>query len=96
MKKRGKNFSPEFRSYPTPTRKFRKEIAKKFKKLGNLFPALFLAKREEISRESEKKILVPNSVHTQPGQENSEKNSKKIQKIKKPLSENIFIENRMR
>ena len=29
-----------------------------------------------------KKILVPNSVSTRGGQENSEKNSKKIQKIK--------------
>ena len=36
--------------------------------------------------EKEKKILDPNFVHTQPGQENSEKNSKKIQKIKNPLS----------
>ena len=31
--------------------------------------------------EKEKKILVPNSVHTRPGQENSEKNSKKIKKL---------------
>ena len=28
----------------------------------------------------EKKILVPNSIHTRPGQEHSEKNCKKIQK----------------
>jgi len=27
------------------------------------------------------KILLPNSVHTRPGQENSEKNSKKIKKL---------------
>ena len=33
-----------------------------------------------------KKILLPNSVHTRPRQENSEKNSKKIEKIKKPLT----------
>ena len=38
-----------------------------------------------MGRESEKKILAPNFVHTQPGQENSEKNSKKIEKIKEPL-----------
>ena len=37
-----------------------------------------------------KKILVPNSVQTRPGQENSEKNTKKIQKMKKLLSSNIF------
>jgi len=45
-----------------------------------------LPKRDEICRESEKKILVPNSVHTRPGQENSEKNSKKIKKLK-----NLFL-----
>ena len=43
-----------------------------------------------------KKILVPISIHTQPGEENSEKNSKKIQKIKKPLSGIIFNQNGMR
>ena len=47
-------------------------------------------------REREKKILVPNSVHTRPGQENSEKNGKKIQKIKKPVSDIILSENRIR
>ena len=30
----------------------------------------------------EKKILLPNSVPTRPGHENSEKNRKKIQKVK--------------
>ena len=39
-----------------------------------------------------KKILVPISIHTQPGEENSEKNSKKIQKIKKPLFGIIFCQ----
>ena len=43
-----------------------------------------------------KKILVPNSVHTRPRQENSEKFSKKIQKIKKPLSGNISSQNGIR
>ena len=33
-----------------------------------------------------KKILVPNSIHTRPGQENFEKNKKKIKKIK-----NLFL-----
>ena len=42
------------------------------------------------------KILVPNSVHTRPGQENSEKNSKKIQKILEPLPGIIFSQNGMR
>ena len=56
----------------------------------------FWPKRDEIGRKSEKKLLVPNSVHTRTGQENSEKNSKKIQKIKKPLSGIIFSQNVMR
>ena len=43
-----------------------------------------------------KKILDPNSVHNRPGQENFEKNIKKIQKIKKPLSGIIFSQNGMR
>ena len=42
-------------------------------------------------------MLNPNSAHTRPGGENSEKkNSKKIQKIKKTLSGVIFSENGMR
>ena len=49
-----------------------------------------------IGRERGKKILVPNSVNTRSGQENSEKNSKKIQKIKKPISGIIFSQNGMR
>ena len=40
-------------------------------------------------KKGRKKILDPNSVHTRPRQENSEKNSEKILKIKKPLSGNI-------
>ena len=57
-------------------------MAKKFKKLKNPFPALFLAITDEIGGEREKKILYPNTVHTRPGQENSEKNRKKIKKLK--------------
>ena len=67
---------------------------KKFKKLKNLFPALFLAKEDEIGHKIEKKKnLDPNSVHTRPGQENIEKNSKKI---KKPLPNIILCQNGMR
>ena len=48
-----------------------------------------------IGRQREKKILFPDSVYTQPGQENSEKSSKKFQKLKK-LSSIIFSQNGMR
>ena len=47
---------------------------------------MFLDKRGlERPRKGEKN-LGPNSIHTRPRQEYSKKNSKKIQKIKKPLS----------
>ena len=74
--------------------KIPKKIAKKLKKTN--FQHYFQTKRDEIGREREKKILVPNSVPTQPKLENSEKNSKKIQKIKNPLSGIIFSQNGMR
>ena len=56
----------------------------------------FYPKRDEIGRKRGENILVTNLVHTRPMQENSEKNSKKIQKIKKPLSGIIFGQNGMR
>ena len=78
-------------------KKISTKIAKKFKKLKNNFFTLFLAKLGvEIGREREKIILEPNSAHTRPGGENSEKNSKKIHKIKKQLSSVIFSQNEMR
>ena len=45
------------------------------------------------AEKEKKKNLVPNSVLSQPEEENSEKNSKKIQKFKKPHSGNIFSQN---
>ena len=48
-----------------------------------------------LAEKEKKKILVPNSVHTRPGQENYEKNSKKIQKIIKPLTSIILSPNGM-
>ena len=46
------------------------------------------------AEKEKKKNLVRNSVHTRPEQENSEENSKKIKKIKKPLSGTIRSEER--
>ena len=66
------------------------------KKFKNLFPALFLAKTGGDGPRKREKNLPPNSVHTRPGQENSEKNSKKIEKIKKPLFAIISSQNGMR
>ena len=78
-------------------KKISKKIAKILKKLKNHFPTLFLAKTGlDRPRKRKKKFLLPNSVQTRLGQENSEKNSKKIEKIKKPLSVIIFSQNGMR
>ena len=48
------------------------------------------------AEKKKKKNLVPNTVHTRPGQANSEKNSKKIKKIIKPLPGIISSPNGMR
>ena len=48
------------------------------------------------AEEEKKKNLVPNSVHTRPGQENSKQNSKKIQEIKKLNSGFISIKKGLR
>ena len=50
----------------------------------------------QAEKDEKKKNLVPNSVDTRPGQENSEKNSKKTLEIKNPLSSIIFSQNGMR
>ena len=96
-RKRKKNFSPEFCSCSTRLKKFRKKQQKKnqnYKKTS--FRHYLQLKRDEIGQEREKKILDPDSVHTRPRQENSEKYSEKIKKIKKSLLGNISRQNGMR
>ena len=83
-KKEGKKFYSRIPFILDLGKKIPKKITKKFKKLKNLFPALFLAKTR-CDKPNIKKSLVPNSVHTRPGQENSQKNTKKNQKIKNIL-----------
>ena len=64
--------------------KIPKKIAKKFKKLKNIILSIFLSKPgDEICREREKKkILLPNSVPTGPGLENSQKKKKNSRNYK--------------
>ena len=50
----------------------------------------------QAEKEKKKKKIVPNSVHTRPGQENSEKSTKKIQKIEKHYSDAISKQTGMR
>ena len=47
------------------------------------------------AEKEKKKILLPNFVQTRLGQENSEKNIKKIEKIKKPHADIISSQNGM-
>ena len=75
---------------PNPDKKILKKNSKKIQKIKKPLSGIIFSETGRDRLRKRKKILVPNSVHTQPGQENSEKNSKKIQKIKKPLSGIIF------
>ena len=61
----------------------------KFEKTS--FRAYFLPKQDEIGREREKKILVPNSVQTRPGNIIPKKIVEKFKKLKKPLSGIFFL-----
>ena len=82
-----------------PGRENSEKSSKKIQKNKNKKTSLwhyFYPNRDETGREREENILVTNFIHTQPKQENSEKNSKKIQKIKKPLSGIIFSQNETR
>ena len=80
-----------------PGKKIPEKIVKKLKKFKKTtFRHFFQPGWDEIGQEREKKILLPNSVQTRLGQENFEKNSKKIENIKKPLSNIIFSQNGMR
>ena len=74
-----------------------KKIEKKLKKKKKTtFWHYFNSNRDEIYREREEKILIPNSIQTRPGQENSKKKQKnKFKKLKKPLSGIIYIQTGM-
>ena len=76
-----------------PGKKIPKKIVNNSKNYKTSSQHYFQPKRDEISQKSENKILLQNSVHIRPGQENSKKNSKKIQKIIKPLLGIIFSQN---
>ena len=79
-----------------PGKKIPKKIVKNSKNYKTSSYLYFQLKLDKIGRKKENKILVPKSVHTRPEHENSEKNSKKIQQIIKPLPGIIFSQNGMR
>ena len=63
-------------------KKIQKKIAKKLKKLKKpLSDIIFYQNGMRQAEKEKKKNLPPNSVQARPRQENSEKNSKKIEKI---------------
>ena len=66
-REREKNFSLEFRSYTTPTRKFQKKSQKNSKNQKTSFRHYFYPNWDEIGREREEKIVVANSIPTRPG-----------------------------
>ena len=73
-------------------KKIQKKNGKKIEKIKKIsFRHYFLPKWDEIGREREKKILVPNSVHARPRQENSEKKGKEIERTKKTSFRHYFL-----
>ena len=74
-------------------KKIPKKIAKKFKKFEKpLSGIIYSQKGMRQAQKERKKILVPNSVHTQPRKENSKKKQKK--NAKKQLKNEKKIEKR--
>ena len=81
-KEKKTNFTSEFRSCLTEARKLRKKQEKNLKKLKKpLSDIIFLQNGMRQAEKEKKKILLPNSVRARPREGNSEKNSKKIEKI---------------
>ena len=66
-----------------PSKKIPKKTAKKFRKLKNPFPALFLAKTGQDRPRKRKKKFRPEFRSYSTRARKFQKNSKKIQKIKK-------------
>ena len=72
-RKREKNFSPEFCSYPTPARKLKKNSKKNQKIKKSLSGIIFSQNGSRLAEKEKKKIFVSIFVPTWPGEENSEK-----------------------
>ena len=89
-KKEGKKFQSRIPFILNPGKKIPENIEKKFKKLKKPLSDIIFSQNWLRQAEKEKKKLIPNSVHTRPGQENFEKNIKKIRKIIKPIP-SIFL-----
>ena len=71
---------------------YKKKTAKKLKKIKKQLPGVSFSqngiRQDAIGQERDKRMLNPNSAHTRPGGENSEK---KIQKKFKKLKKTTFL-----
>ena len=73
-KKRKKNFQSRILFILGPGKKITKKNSKKIQKIKKPLSGIIFSQNGRRSDENErKKILVPNSVHTWPGEVNSEK-----------------------
>ena len=96
-KEKKKNFSPEFGSNLTCAWKFRKKQKKNSKNQKTSFQQYSQPKRDEIGREREKKNLSRIPFTLDPDKKIPKKIAKELKKLKKkPLSDNIPIQNGMR
>ena len=96
-----KEFQTRIPLMPDAREKIPKKNCKKIQKIKKqLFDVSFRQNgiiQDEIGQERDKRMLNPNSAHTRPEGENSEKKfKKKITKLKKQLSGVIFSQNGMR
>ena len=95
-RKREKNFSPEFCSYPTRARKFQRKKQKNQKIKKSLFSIIFIQNGRRQAKKERKIFQSRISFILGPGKKIPKKNNKKIQKIKKPHSDIISIHTVMR
>ena len=79
-----------------PAKKIPKKVGKKLKNFKNLFPTLFLAKTGRDRPWKREKNFTPEFRSYSTQTRKFQKNSKKIEKLKKTPSDIIFSQNGMR
>ena len=91
------NFRPQFRSYSTRGRKFRKKNCKKIQKIKKQLSGVSFSqngiRQDEIGQERDKEMLNPNSAHTRPGGANYKKKQQKNSKNQRTTIRHYFYPN---
>ena len=96
-RKREKNSTPEFRSYPTRARKFEIKNGKKIQKIKKVNSDIISIQNGlGEGKNAKKKIDSWISFILDPWEENKKKKTKKFNKLKKTLSGIIFSQNGVR